>query len=164
MVISAILFSACGYHSVKEASVHRAPHIRKIYVEPVVNKTNEAYIENTIKSAFIEWLIKGGIFQVVACPEEADAVLEIKIVDLKSSTLSQSTSNYALEERLHLTLDVKLKDRSKGEIIWSNPAFQGTADYFAVTLSEREIARSKSISKLATDIAERAYQLMTFGF
>lgn len=133
-------------------------------MDPVVNKTGEPYIENTVRGAFIEWLIKGGLFQVVSYPEEADAVLEVKVVDLTTSTLSQSTSNYALEERLNLTLDVKLRDRSTGETIWSNHAFQGTEDYFAVSLSERETARSRSISKLTLDMAEKACQLMTLGF
>ena len=158
-----LLLSGCGYRF-SPGGEHIDKGIQKVFVDNFSNRTSEANIENTFRSAFIDQFIRGTRFTLVDKRESADAVFRGSINSLTTSPLSYKSSNLAAEERIAVTMELIFEVLGSKEIIWTDANFSGTQDYPVTDLSSRDTSRKDALTKLSNDSAERAYRLMMSGF
>lgn len=161
--LCAVLFG-CGYSFISRGeSIDK--NIQKVYVETFDNKTEQAGIENYVRTAFINQFIQNSRFKIASGPESADATVRGKIVNLYTSTLSHLKNDLVAEERVTVTMEVVFQDNISGKIIWSARELTDSVDY---TLNEDinllPATKKQAMMKLANDMAEKAFNLMMSGF
>ena len=154
-----ILAAGCGYtqHTVLPKD------IKTIHVETVKNAVpiTELYIyqpglEMKITNAIINRLHHDGNLNV-APQEEADVILQSRLIGFQQGGVRFSNIEAVQEYRLFMVLDLSLKDRRTGEVIWEEPNFSGDAEYFVTdirSLGETE-ATERAIERLARNVVDR---------
>ncbi len=162
-IITALLFSGCGYRF-SPGGEYIDKSIRTVFIDNFSNRTSEANIENTFRTAFIDQFNIGGRFTPVDRREKADSVFKASINNLTISPLAYQKSVIAQEERVTITMELTFEDQSNQKAIWSNKSFSGYQDYTFTDVSTKETNRKNALVKLANDTAERAYRLMMSGF
>ncbi len=158
-----LMLSGCGY-SFSPGGENIDPDVRKVFIEPFANRTNEANLEDTIRLAITDWFVRGQRFKIVDSEDQADALFLGAVKSISTSPLSTRTTNLAAEERMTITLELSFVDRRTKKIIWKNDNFSGIQEYPVASLSVTETARKNALSKLSRDTAERAYRMMMSGF
>jgi hypothetical protein len=160
-----LLLAGCGY-SFSPGGEYIDKDIRTVYVETFANRTSEANIEATFRSAFIDQFRKSSRFKLADRREDADAVLKGSINNLSVSHLSYSTADVAKEDRATVTMELVFEERKDRKIIWSNSAFSWYGDFSVVSTDtlRTEVNKRSALDKLATDLADRAYRLIMSGF
>jgi hypothetical protein len=165
--------TGCGYRlyavgdDAGDKSGRMDNNIRKVFVDVFTNNTPEANIETGLRNAFIDQFIKGRRFQIVNAEGLADAVLKGDIKNLVVSPLAyRGGSNLAVEKRITVTLSLTLTAKGSPTALWRVENFSQWGDYAldGTTLSAGQAGQKNALSKLANDIAERAYRLMTADF
>jgi hypothetical protein len=154
----------CGYSfaSRGENIDHR---IQKVYVESFENRTAQAQIENYVRTAFINQFIQNSRFKIAHSAQSADAIVRGKIVNLHTSPLSHLKNDLAAEERATMTMEVVFEDSATGKIIWSSNNITDSTDYTLDSdINMLPETRRQALTKLANDMAEKAFNLMMSGF
>jgi hypothetical protein len=148
-------------------SANVSKDIQKVFVNVFTNNTPEANIETGFRNAFIDQFIKGRRFKIVNAEGLADAVLKGDIKNLVVSPLAyRGDSNLAVEKRITVTLSLALEAKGKTTALWREENFSQWGD-FALddkNLSAGQAGQKNALSKLANDVAERAYRMMTADF
>ena len=122
--IAAVVTVACGYHVSGHADLMPA-EIKVIAVPSFGNATTRYTLTQRLPQAITRELINRTRYTVVADPEEADAVLEGTVVNYFSyPTVFDPGSGRASGVQLILVLDIRLRDRLKGTILFERPAMQ----------------------------------------
>jgi hypothetical protein len=163
LLIPVFLISSCGYHF-SPGGEHIDKAIKTVFVDTFRNRTSEATIENTMRTAFIDQFVIGGRFKIVDKRESADAVFKGSIESLTVSPLSYQKSNIAAEERVTVTMDLLFEEQGSQKIIWTYKNFSAYRDYRVPDVSSKETNRKDALIRLSSDTAERAYRLMMSGF
>jgi len=159
-----LLVAACGYSVIPDGEAIDK-NIQKIFVDVLVNKTSEANIENTFRTAFIDQFIQGRRFKLAGSPGEADAILKGSIESLSAAALSYQATSLAAEDRITVVLSLTLEAQNPKNVIWANSSFSGLQDYImGNNLSIAQANKKNALIKLCNDTAERAYRLMMSGF
>jgi hypothetical protein len=99
IILAMLLLISCGY-SFSPGGEYIDQGMKTVYVEPFVNKTSEANVENVMRAAFINWFIAGNRFKVVDQADMADTIWRGSVNMLTTTALSFRTSNLAAEERM----------------------------------------------------------------
>jgi len=163
IAIQILFICGCGYRA-NSGGDHIDKSIQTVFVDNFVNKTSEAYVENTVRSALIDQFIKGRRLQLVDRRESADALCRGSVDSLIRTPLSYGKDNLAAEERITLTMEIILEERASGKIIWKNKGFSATQDYQFIDIATKERNRKFAFTKLSNDLAEKAYRFMMSGF
>ena len=159
-----LLVGACGYGFIPQGE-SIGKNIQKIFVDVFANKTSEANIENTFRTAFADQVIQGRRFKLASSPDEADAILKGSVESLSAAPLYYQATNLAAEDRMTVVLSLTLEARDPQKILWANGSFSGFQEY--TMNNDIAIARTNknnALTKLAHDTAERAYRLMMSDF
>lgn len=165
IVMSAALVISCGYRfSPGGEDIDKS--IRTVYVDTLGNRTSEANLENTFRNAFIDQFRKSSRFKLADSREDADAILRGTITSLSASHLSYSSASVAKEDRVTGVMELVFEERVSRKVIWSNSGVSWYEDYLVnqTDTLATEINKQSSLSKLATDMADRAYRLLMSGF
>jgi hypothetical protein len=159
-----LLIVACGYRFIPDGEAIDK-NIQKVFVDVFVNKTSEANIENTFRTAFIDQVIQGRRFKLADSPGEADAILKGTIESLTAASLSYQATNLSAEDRITVVLSLTLEAQNPKSVLWANSSFSGIQDYsMGNNLSIAQANKKNALVKLCSDTAERAYRLMMSGF
>jgi outer membrane lipopolysaccharide assembly protein LptE/RlpB len=159
-----LLVAACGYSFIPDGEAIDK-NIQKIFVDVFANKTSEANIENTFRTAFIDQVIQGRRFKLAGSPGEADAILKGSIESLNAAPLSLQATSLAAEDRITVVLSLTLEAQNPKKVLWANSSFSGFQDYtMGNNLSIAQANKKNALIKLSNDTAERAYRLMMSGF
>jgi hypothetical protein len=162
--LSCAVIFACGYSfAPRGESVDN--RIQKIYVDAFENRTSQAGIENYVRTAFINQFIQNSRFKIVQSAEVADATVRGKIANLYTSPLSHLKNDLAAEERATIIMEVVFEDRATGKVIWSSKDITDSVDYaLNEDINLLPSTRKQALTKLANDMAEKAFNLMMSGF
>ena len=164
LLIFIFITVACGYR-LTPGGEYIDKDIQNVFVDVFANKTSEANIENTFRTAFIDQFIQGKKFRIVDSQDRADALFKGSIDNLSSAPLSYKTTNLAAEERFTLTLSLSFEQRVNKKIIWSYPSISSIQTYLVSTdPATTQNNKRNALLKLSNDTAERAYRLMMSGF
>lgn len=159
-----LMFAACGYRFAAEGETIDNS-IRKVFVAAFDNKTSEANIENTFRTAFADQFIQGRRFVLTNSPDEADAIFSGSIESLSAAVISYQATNIAAEDRMMVVIALSFEARNPHKILWKHSGFAGNQDYaLSNNPSISQTNKKNALVKLANDTAERAYRLMMSGF
>lgn len=155
LVLSALLLTACGYNFPGQASVLPGGGT-KIHVSTFTNQTREAGLENSVRNAMEDEVLRRGNFTVV--PEsEAEVVLEGVVQALQYRPIAFSGSDEALEYETVMTLSASLRDRTKNSIVWRVSNLRESDSFGAVPGTV--VAQSSQFQEQSTLNAQNLGQL-----
>ncbi len=159
MAVSCFFHWSCGYTS----KTVLPQNIKTIYVNTVQNNipVDHVYayvagLEIDITNAIIRRLHQDGNLKVVP-REQADAVLEAKLIGFEQEGVRFSKLESVEEYRLFVILDMQLVNGKTGEVIWKEPNFSGDSEYFVSTVRtlSREEAARQAVDRLARNVVDR---------
>ncbi len=166
MVLATVAMAGCGYGLVGLSS-NLPPHLERLCVTPFVNQTERPELEQRLAEALTQEWVKRGRFQLVAAPEEANAVLSGTIVAAVSAPVRFDAQGRATEYQLTLIADVQLVDRSgeKPVTLWHDKRFARSTSY-AVTINATDYfdRETEAIDVLSRDFARGLVVSILEGF
>jgi Lipopolysaccharide-assembly len=156
---AALAFSGCGYtrHTVLPRNM------KTIYVETVKNKLDPesiyAYqpgLEMNITNAVIQRLQMDGTLKVVE-QKKADTILKTDLLSLDQEGLRFTSLEGVSQYRLFMVVRLKLVDAKTGDVIWEEPNFSGSTEYYVTTATSigEQKASVDAVRNLAYNIADR---------
>jgi hypothetical protein len=163
MAIYVLVLTGCGYRATAGGE-YIDKRIQTVFVDNFGNRTSEANVENTMRSAFIDQFIKGRRLKLVDKREEADALCRGSIESLTTVPLAYNKDNLAAEERITVTIEIILEEQGAGKVLWSDKSFSAIQDYQFSDIATKIRNRKIALGKLSNDSAEKAYRLMMSGF
>ncbi|MBI5191955.1 MAG: LptE family protein [Nitrospirae bacterium] len=126
IIIISLVLSSCGYRFA-EKSAHIPPSVTSISIPVFENKTMEPVIEEEITPAVIREFIKDRRLQVVD-KSQSDLVLNGIVTSYKESPLSFDSNQNVLENRITISVHLRLLQPSSGNILMEKDVTK-TAEY-----------------------------------
>lgn len=121
---AAALTTACGYRVAGHADL-LPREIKVIAVPAFANATTRYTLTQKLPLAITRELISRTRYKVVAEPDQADAVLEGTVINYISyPTVFDANNNRASGVQMILVLDVRLRDRRKGTLLFERAGMQ----------------------------------------
>jgi hypothetical protein len=158
-----VLTIACGYRFAGQGQFPKG--VEHIFVEVFENKTSKTGIERIVTNQIIFEFTRQREKSLAGSAESADAVLKGVIQKIRTQTISRVGTELASEREVIMTIDLKLVNQGKGEVIW---AARGITDRQAydVTDDKLETDRNESIAlaRLSERISERVFSRLTDDF
>jgi len=159
------LFAGCGYQLQGSGTV-LPKDIKTVAVAPVENRTTETGLGPRFSEELRSRFDRYGAISVIDNPEQADAVLTAKIIEIDTTVSGvTSSTDIAQELRLAMTIWVELK-RQNGQLLWRDPAlvvsssFAGTSD--VVVTSSASFAQGDigtgTLDSLGTEAVSRGQE------
>ena len=152
-----VLLISCGYRFV--GSTNTIPsHIKRISVKPFQNATTEYKIEQHITSGFVRELISRTRYNLVHDETKADAILHGTVLNfLVFPVIFDPRSGRATSVSTITQIQVVLRDRRSGEVIYDHPSFEHRESYEVSTstdayFEEREAALIRTSQNVARDL------------
>lgn len=143
-------YTSCGY--TRKVTLPRS--IKTIHVNTFQNKmilsqiyAYEPGLEMNITDAVIRRFHVDGNLKVVEA-EKADAVLEGDLTGIEQDGVRFTGLERVEEYRLYLVVDLRLRERKTGEILWEDENFSGDTSYFVT--GPRAVSRGEAVER-ATD-------------
>ncbi|MDD5218082.1 MAG: LptE family protein [Candidatus Omnitrophica bacterium] len=152
----------CGYTNQTVLPVD----MQTIYVDTVKNAIpiNRMYsfepgLEMMITNAIIRRFERDGNMRIVK-KEEADAILESKLIGYEQEGVRFSKLEQVQEYRLFIVLDVSLINRKTGDVIWREPNFSGDTEFFVGDFrsQDRNKATPDAVERLARNVVDRVVE------
>jgi outer membrane lipopolysaccharide assembly protein LptE/RlpB len=180
-LVVCVLMNACGY-TLQGSGTVLPPDVKAIYIPQVQNNSTELGLSDIVTEALREQFEGYGVVTVVDRQSLADAVLNVKIVNVTRTTRTVlGTNDTATQMETTMVLDGELR-RTTGPLLWRNNMIRvargvGTDKSAVVTtsaafasgsisssdlqnLSSREVARSQEnemLPNLASEAARKIY-------
>ena len=181
LILTTFLLSSCGYAFRGSGSVLPAD-VKNIFIPRVENGSTELGLADVVTDALREEFDSYGTVAVVEKQSQADAILKVRIIDVKNSTSTvDPTTNTALQMDTTMSIGGELQ-RTTGQILWREDNMKVTKGYAAnqsvvvttspdfasgsisasdlSSLSSRDISRgqeAQALSNLAADAARMVY-------
>ena len=154
-------FTGCGY-----TTGNLLPsHFRTIYVEAIENKVDftteslrELYIpqlELRVRDQIIDRFLFDGHLRV-AEDDQADLVLKGQLIAYQRDDLRLTANDDVQEFRIRVLVSLKLYDPAHDQVIWEEPSFEGSTEYF--TVGSQAISESEAIERALTDLSRRVVE------
>jgi hypothetical protein len=136
-------------------------HIKKVYVKPISNNTNQYGLEAKFTNAIVDEILRDGRLSLVNSPEEADGVIAGTIKRYILQPLTYDANMVTEQYKLWIIVSVSLVDRENNVTLWTEPNLEGIQIYldntkgsFGEGMTEEE-AREIIWEKLSRDIVKR---------
>jgi hypothetical protein len=104
-------------------------HIKKIYVKPFENNTNQFGIELKLTNQVIDEVIDDGRLSLVNKEEDADGVLTAKIKRYILQPLTYDVNNVPEQYKMWIIVSVSLVDKDNDVTLWTEPNIEGIQIY-----------------------------------
>ncbi len=181
VLVVCVLVNACGY-TLQGSGTVLPPDVKAIYIPQVQNNSTELGLSDIVTEALREQFESYGVVTVVDRQSLADAVLNVKILNVTRTTRTVlGTDDTATQMETTMVLEGELR-RTTGPLLWKNNMIRvargvGTDRSAVVTssaafasgsisstdlqqLSSREITRSQEneiLPNLAAEAARKIY-------
>ncbi len=150
ILIGFILTVSCGYHL--GAGPVPPAKFGTVAVPIFVNESKEPNIQAVVTNAIILKMNQAGV--MVVDVDQADKILEGRILNYKNRSVARTVASTVSEYRLSATISLVLKDRT-GQSLYRNLSAQLREEYFAsVILEQNEKAEAEAQQRGAIDFAE----------
>lgn len=152
--MAALASAACGYRVAGQAA--RLPQEIKVIAVPAFeNQTPWMRLEQRFTSAVMQEFLQRTRYQVVANPEEADAVLRGTVKSATSApVIFDPATGRASAVAVAVTVSVELRDRRTQKVLYSNPAWVFREQYeITGDLDSFFEERDPALDRLARDFA-----------
>ena len=136
LVAAALLLGGgCGYTTQSALPAY----LKTISVDPFANKIDytadgnrQVYfplLEVKVRNAVIDRFLFDGHLRVTD-KDEADLVLSGELIRYERYALRYTDNDDVQEYRVHVIVNLVMKDRRHNEVLWEEPGFAGEATYF----------------------------------
>ena len=163
IAVCMVLTSACGYRFAGQGQFPKG--VEQIFVETFENRTSKTGIERVVTNQIIFEFTRQREKSLASSAETADAVLKGVITKIRTQTISRVGTEVASEREVVMTIDLKLVNQGRGEVIW---AARGISDRqpYDVTDDKLETERNESIAlaRLSERMSERVFSRLTNDF
>jgi hypothetical protein len=144
----------CGYH-VGGHSDLLPVKVKKIAVPAFSNQTNRYKLSGHLAEAIAREFIQRTRYQIVADPNDADAILSGSVINLLTfGVTSDQQTGRASGIQVNVALSVTLTDRETGAVLFARPSFEMRQRY---EISQDPIAYfeegSIGLERLSRDVA-----------
>jgi outer membrane lipopolysaccharide assembly protein LptE/RlpB len=138
-------------------------HIKKVYVKPFENNTNQFGIESKFTNEVIDEIVADGRLSLVNKESEADGVLSVRIKRYILQPLTYDVNNIVDQYKMWIIVSVSLIDKDRNVTLWTEPSMEGIQIYRDINkrpsneddgISEEE-AREIVWTKMARNIVRR---------
>lgn len=176
-----VLLSSCGY-AFRGSGTVLPGDVKNIYIPRVENGSTELGLADVVTDALREEFDSYGTVSVVEKQSQADAILKVRIIDVKNTTSTvDPTTNTALQMDTTMFIGGELQ-RPTGQILWREDNMKVSKGYAAnqtvvvttspefasgsisasdlSSLSSRDISRgqeAQALTNLAADAARMVY-------
>lgn len=180
VICIALMGTGCGYTLRGSGSVLPAD-VKNIYIPRVENGSTELGLADVVTDALRDEFDSYGTVSVVEKQGEADAILKVRIIDVKNTTSTvNAATNTSLQMDTTMFLGGELR-RTTGQILWRENNLKVTKEYAAnqsvvvttspdfasgsisasdlASLSSRDIARGQEAQAL-NDLASNAARMI----
>ena len=103
-------------------------HIKTIAVPIFVNRTQQPAVESVITRAVVDAFATNGRLRVVR-PENADAILDGEVLTYTVGPIAVDPSLAVQQYRLAVTLNLRLRDVRRNEVLFQQSNFSEQADF-----------------------------------
>ena len=163
IAVCMVMTNACGYRFAGQGQFPKG--VEKIFIETFDNRTSKSGIERIVTNQVIFEFTRQREKSLVGSAETADAVLKGVITKIRTQTISRVGTEVASEREVIMTIDLKLVNQGRGEVIW---AAKGITDRqaFDVTDDKLETDRNENIAlaRLSERMSERVFSRLTNDF
>ena len=162
-LLASFLFVSCA--SVYDPAPQILPeHVKKVYVKPFTNGTNQFGLEAKFTNAVIDEILRDGRLSLVNTEAEADGILTAVIKIYRLQPLTYDINMIPEQYKLWIIASVSFIDKENDVTLWTEPNMEGLQIYKNITnvsvgfiadgMSEEE-ARELIWEKLARNIVKR---------
>lgn len=153
-----VLASGCRHYSLGNTA--ELPY-QRLYVAPVVNRSLAPQAQSLVSGQLIEQLMRDPRLTIVSNPEQADAVLEVTLIDYTRNVGATSTDDTYLGRmfELHLVASCSLTNPRDGSVYFSDRIVSAEAS----SLSDGGFQSNEyqAMPSLARDLAARIVRQAT---
>lgn len=129
--MTAVAAAGCGYHFNGGGRAF-APDLKTIGVEALENDTREAGLEKRVALAIEREFAMRGPFRIAAHPDAGDLVLSGTLRQAVDRPVAFNSKDEVLTYQTLLLLDLELRRRDTGALIWQAKGLHQTGDYESV--------------------------------
>jgi outer membrane lipopolysaccharide assembly protein LptE/RlpB len=152
----------CAYHLARPGE-NLPPNIKTIAIPVLRNDTSEAGLEALLSDQLRRRFAESGWLKLVDV-EDADVVLVGVIKKFKTTPISFSTGDFAVEYRASISVSIRLVDR-RGNTIWQDPDIVKMREYRAdPNIFSSEQNKSGAIRWLAQEVSRDVHDRIFDGF
>jgi len=135
-------------------------YIKKVYVRPIVNNTNQYGLEDKFTKEILDEFMRDGRLSIVTDESEADGVIVCEIKRYVLQPLTYDANMVTEQYKLWVLINVYFIDTHENITLWAEPNMEGIQIYAdAVKVGfggmTEETAREFIWEKLARDIVKR---------
>jgi len=162
--LCAVLCSCANYKMGSTPKGAGFEDIRILYVPTAVNETDETAVPGPVTNAILQEIDRDGTFRH-ARKDEADAILEVTVKEIKRSPIQQSVEQYltTLQYQLTITLEYRVYSMKDKKEVISKTMTSGYTTFFVQgdqTESQRQalpLAAQSAAQNLVTSLASRGW-------
>jgi hypothetical protein len=136
--------------------------IRTLTIPPFENRTRQIGIETLFTNDLVYEVGRGDRIELVS-PRKADAVVYGVITDLNTNTISRQSLNTSLERRVHVTVELVVRDR-RGKTIWRYELDENEAYLVQADKLSTEARLRGALEAISQRIAEKFHYRFTQSF
>jgi hypothetical protein len=123
VLVSLALQSGCGYRFTADSSL-LPKDARTIYIESFVNRSRDVGLEKELATAMRSEFYRRGPLRVVDQPDLADVIVSGVIRPLENTVASVNGYDEVLQYLAAMTVDMSLRQRETGAILWRGEAIR----------------------------------------
>jgi len=162
--LCAVLCSCANYKMGSTPKGAGFEDIRILYVPTAVNETDETAVPGPVTNALLQEIDRDGTFRH-ARKDEADAILEVTVKEIKRSPIQQSVEQYltTLQYQLTLVLEYRVYSMKDKKEVIGKTMVSGYTTFFVQgdqTESQRQalpLAAQSAAQNLVTSLASRGW-------
>jgi hypothetical protein len=160
LLSAAFVLGACA--SVYDPAPQVLPeHIKKVFIRPFINKTNQFALETKFMNALVDEVMRDGRLSLVNTEEETDGILSVEIKKYILQPLTYDANMIVEQYKLWIIISVSFIDKENDVTLWTEPNLEGIQIYLDATkgsigegMTEEE-ARDIIWEKLSRNIVKR---------
>jgi hypothetical protein len=157
-----VALTGCGYRPVARGgapagpAAHAATTARPSLAIPLfANRSTEIGLESLFANTFIDTFGHSQALRVTSRPENADLILEGKIDSVAYSSTAYFNINRSLVRRVTIRVEVELKRRSTGKVIWKDQGLVQEDYTIDQTYQEGEALKDMGVRRGAVTLARK---------
>ena len=159
-----LVLSACGY-SLRGRSGSTLPkNVKRIHVPIFANNTLEQGIGFRVTDSIRNVILNDGRVALAASLQDADAVLEGRVLQFRQRAIGFNREDRAQEVRLRMSMKVVLRDLALDRILFRQTIVSDHEYQISSDLQSNQSEKTKASQLASDDIARELQSLMIEGF
>jgi hypothetical protein len=122
-------------------------HIKKLYVKPFINNTNQFGLEARFTNAVTDEVLMDGRLSLVNSEKEADGVLIVTVKRYILQPLTYDVNMVPEQYKLWIIASASLIDKDNNITLWTEPSLEGIQIYRDSTRGQSDVAMGDGMTE-----------------